>query len=236
MVGAVELPDPIAAESALEGLRGQLLSDPYLRGIPSLQPERGKTAIAFHAKDDVPEVRREVFRLIPSLAPKLIVAIRRKADLANESRLDVILKRRKRSQDETYDHLVRLVFRNLLHRAEENRITFATRGKRNRESALRSAIGKAKSDFERKWKKGIDRPTHVTSAVPSDSAGLQVVDYCLWAIQRMYERGEDRFFAVIAPHVRLVMDLDDSRRRAAGEWYQDRNPLTLEKTKPVTPN
>ena len=42
--------------------------------------------------------------------------------------------------------------------------------------------------------------------------------------------------AAIAPHVRLVMDLDNNRERPFGEWYQDRNPLTLEKTKPVTPN
>ncbi len=181
-------------------------------------------------------MRREVFRLIPTLGPKLIVAIRRKVDLAAESRLDLILKRRKRGQDETYDRLVRLVFRGLLHRAEENRVVFARRGKHSRDTALRTAIDTAKADFEQRWRKGINRPTEVRSGVPTESAGLQVVDYCLWAVQRLYERGEDRFYAAIAPHVRLVMDLDDRRRRRAGEWYQDRNPLTLEKMKPVTPN
>lgn len=29
-----------------------------------MEPERGKTARFFHAKDDVPEVRVEVFRLL----------------------------------------------------------------------------------------------------------------------------------------------------------------------------
>jgi len=236
MVGALELPDPPSTDAALETLRAELSRDPYLRGIPSLQPARGKTALAFHAKDDVPEVRREVFKLIPSFHPKVIVAVRRKPDLANEAKLDLLLKRRKRGQDEIYDHLVRLIFRNLLHRAERNHVTFARRGKRNRETALRAAIAKAKSDFERKWGKGIDRPTAVVSTVPSESGGLQVIDYCLWAVQRLYERREERFLAAIAPHVRLVMDLDDTRQRRVGEWYQDRNPLTLEKMKPVTPN
>ena len=236
MVGAVELPDPPAVESALNELRQELLRDPYLKGIPSLDPTHNKTALAFHAKDDIAEVRREVFKLLPSFCPKLIVAVRRKQELAAEARLNLLLTHRKRGQDEIYDHLVRLVFRSLLHRAEENRIVFARRGKHQRDAALRAAIEKAKSDFERKWRKGFDRPTEIRSAVPSEVAGLQVVDYCLWAVQRFYERGEDRFLAAIAPHVRLVMDLDDKRRRGAGEWYQDRNPLTLEKVKPVTPN
>src|ERR1700730_13723550 len=55
-------PDLLAAE--LTGLRNRLLADPYFKGVPSMQPAQRKTAIAFHAKDDVPEVRREVFNLL----------------------------------------------------------------------------------------------------------------------------------------------------------------------------
>lgn len=29
------------------------------------------------------------------------------------------------------------------------------------------------------------------------------------------------------------MDLDDTRNNEYGEWYSKRNPLTLEKTKPL---
>jgi hypothetical protein len=49
----------------------------------------------------------------------------------------------------------------------------------------------------------------------------------------MIERGEDRFFRLLAPDYRLIMDLDDTRNRPYGEWYSDANPLTLEKIKPV---
>jgi hypothetical protein len=61
------------------------------------------------------------------------------------------------------------------------------------------------------------------------------VDYFLWALQRLYERREERFFLLLAPQYRLVMDLDDNRRRPYGEWYSDYNPLSLEKIEPVTP-
>ncbi len=60
-----------------------------------------------------------------------------------------------------------------------------------------------------------------------------MIDYYLWALQRMYERGEARFFELLRPAYRLIMDLDDDRHKPYGEWYSDQNPLTLEKIMPV---
>jgi len=34
-------------------------------------------------------------------------------------------------------------------------------------------------------------------------AGLQVADYCLWALQRLFAKGEDRFLSLIWPKVGL---------------------------------
>lgn len=86
MVGFAELPDPADAARQLDALRQSLLSDPYLKGIPSLDPSRGKTAAYFHAKDDCPEVRREVFRMLPKFNALVHVAFRRKADLITLAR------------------------------------------------------------------------------------------------------------------------------------------------------
>ncbi len=65
MVGLAHLPDPTEAHRQLEALRQELLADPYFKGVPSMQPESKKTALAFHANKDVSEVRREVFKLLP---------------------------------------------------------------------------------------------------------------------------------------------------------------------------
>jgi hypothetical protein len=48
----------------LNALRTTLLAEPYFQNVPSMQASQGKTAVAFHAKDDLPEVRREVFNLL----------------------------------------------------------------------------------------------------------------------------------------------------------------------------
>ena len=68
----------------------------------------------------------------------------------------------------------------------------------------------------------------------SSHAGLEVTDYLLWALQRLVERREDRYFGAVASHFRLIMDLDDIRRKGYGEWYSDNNPLSLEKLMPIT--
>ncbi len=64
ILGLLNNPQPDRLGRDLEELRASLLSDPYFAKVPSMQPEAKKTALAFHAKDDVPEVRREVFHLL----------------------------------------------------------------------------------------------------------------------------------------------------------------------------
>jgi len=73
----------------------------------------------------------------------------------------------------------------------------------------------------------------VRSSVPSEEAGLQVVDYGLWAIQRAYERNDWRYFEFLRDQYRLIMDLDDKRAKPYGAWFSDANPLSSESIKPV---
>jgi hypothetical protein len=64
ILGVLDVAEPSRLASQLTGLRKRLLADPYFADVASMQPEARKTALAFHAKDDLPEVRREVFRLL----------------------------------------------------------------------------------------------------------------------------------------------------------------------------
>lgn len=49
------------------------------------------------------------------------------------------------------------------------------------------------------------------------------------ALQRLFERGEDRYFAPLRSKYRLIMDIDDRRKHGYGEWYDPENAITLEK-------
>jgi hypothetical protein len=233
MLGAAELLDPDAVSRVLTMLRADLLADPYFKRIDSMQPERRKTALSFHAKDDVPEVRREVYRIIAASTVKMFVCIRRKARLVQEGRTLRGGTGRNRTDSEIYDELVMNVFRDRLHLADSNHIVFARRGQSSRNVALNEAIRRAKDAFSDRWRKGLDRPTTVSSSVPSETPGLQVVDYCLWALQRLVERREDRYFEYVADKFKLIIDRDDTRRDGFGAYYGRKNRLTLEKLMPV---
>jgi hypothetical protein len=232
VVGVAAISDVSHVEHKLAELRSALLADPYFKDVPSMRPEARKTYLCFHAKDDVPEVRREVLRILPTLGAKVQVAIRRKSDLAIAARVALERYGRRLNPNEVYDDLISRLFRNVLHKSVENHIVFAHRGKRQREQALRSAIDRAKRNFRRSHGIAADRPTSIRSAYPSQFAGLQIIDYYLWALQRLFERREDRFFQLLQKDYRLIMDLDDTRAKPYGEWYSDSNPLTLEKIRP----
>ncbi len=85
----VEEPDIVATE--LESLRQRLLSDPYFKGIPSFDPAQRKTALMFRAKDDLPEVRREVFALLLKHKIRFYAVVRDKQVILDKV-LDVVQK------------------------------------------------------------------------------------------------------------------------------------------------
>ena len=74
-------------------------------------------------------------------------------------------------------------------------------------------------------------PIEIIAAKPSEAAGLQAVDYFLWALQRLYERGEDRYWEYVSPKVSLVHDVDDTRENGYRAYYTRNNPLTAQRRK-----
>jgi hypothetical protein len=67
----------------------------------------------------------------------------------------------------------------------------------------------------------------VVSSTPLHCAGLQAVDYYLWALQRFYERGEDRFLDLIWPQVGEIHDLDRLEKGRRGVFYTKQKPPSL---------
>ncbi len=231
MVGVAQIADPEAVAWDLRALRSRLMTHPRYKGIPSMQLKAKKTAIAFHAKDDYAEIREQVFELIQSFDIKVFVAIRSKDEIADAAKENFKILGKKLQQNAIYDDLIKRLFKNLLHKADVVQIAIARRGKEAREEALEQAINQAQKNFETQWKISSNSSVLIEPSYPSQVAGLQVVDYYLWALQRLYERDEDKFFKPLSQAYRLIMDLDDKRNKGYGEWYSSRNPLTLGKLK-----
>ena len=87
------------------------------QGVPSFDPARGKTAVAFHAKDDLPEVRREVFQLLLAHPVKFYAVVRDKHEVVGEVRRRNARDTSYRyNQNELYDRLVEKLFQDRLHK------------------------------------------------------------------------------------------------------------------------
>ena len=196
----------------MESLRQALLADPYFRDIPSFKPERKKTAQVFHAKDDLPEVRYLVFKLLLAQKVRFYGAVRDKREAAlHESRLRESDPTYRYRPNEMYDALVGRLFGPRWSRADHFDICFSKRGKSDRTAALWRTLRNAAIEFERNralnnlaagetssdsaaGDEGTGPPqrfrvvrVEISHSSPVGSGGLQAVDYFLWALQRFYE-------------------------------------------------
>ena len=229
-VGMVECWSLPALIDDLAALRAQLLADPYFKGVPSLKPESGKTALFFHAKDDLPEVRREVFKVLERhdfsfyAVVRTMSAVARRVKELNER--DPTYRYR---PTELYDSAVRRLFNRKLHTRPAFDVIFASRGKA-RTQALREHLLKAQAESKKATGTYPDAAIHVRAMPAHQHAGLQVADYCLWALQRLFTKEEDRFLSLIWPKVGLILDADDISEKPYGTYHtKKRPPMDLQK-------
>ena len=122
---------------------------------------------------------------------------------------------------------MRRLFKDRLHKDDEYQIFFARRGKADRTAALLAALQAARRRFSQQRGVLSRAPIHVTPATPERCPGLQVADYFLWALQRLYERHEERYVALLWSSFSLVHDLDDTYEAQYGVYYSKKKPLTL---------
>lgn len=236
IAGKLECRDVGALTAGLEHLRKDLLADPFFKDVPSLDPARKRTAVHFHAKDDPPEVRFMVYKFLALHDLRFVAVVRDKLRL-----VDYALQRRRIEPTyrydpighELYDELTRHLF-SRLHGWSDHKIVFAQRGQKTRTKAFVDAIAHECEGFAQDFGLSKPKPTGVLCSVPKDHAGLQAVDYYLWALQRFYERGEARYMNFVWPQTLEVMDLDVELTRRGKistpgiSIFNKEHPLTLE--------
>lgn len=211
MLGMARCANDQDASKQLNHLRQSLLANPLYAGIPSMAPEAKKTARFFHAKDDHNEIRARVFELLLQIDFKFFAVIKdmRKVHEYVQSRnqMDADYKYH---PNELYDLTTRMLFKHRLHKHSAYRITFARRGKSDRTQALKDQLTKARERFTQEHARDLEEAhMEICPSYPWQSTCLQIADYALWALQRCYEKGEDRFLRALWPKVSLIHDVDD---------------------------
>ncbi len=221
ILGMIEVSNPDSLRKAILDLKSRICADPYFQDFPSIK----RTALAFHAKDDLPEIRYQVYKLLAELDFQTQFIVARKIERVFREKFNA-------SENAFYDHLITQLFQNNLHQHEENLIYFAKRGSRNRQTPLMQAIEQSVRQFEQKWNTEIRARYTIQAQSPVGEPCLSIIDYMNWAIYRAFTRQEMRYFRTVENKVSLLVDLYDIKQYP-GNWYNRKNPFDITKITPL---
>lgn len=220
LMGFIRTTEPEFLRRKLNELKSDVLNDLYLKDIPSMK----KTKISFHAKDDCPEVRYKVFKLLKDLPFSCNIVVARKTEK--------VFKKYNGNTQELYDSLITHLFKNVLQLSNNNYIYIATRGSKKRQAPLEEAIHNSLLYTEAKLNHIIDSTQKVLPQTPSGELCLQIVDYCNWAIQRAFIYNDMRYYNFLKEKFGLIVDLYDYKK-GWKNFYKKKNPFDIKKISPL---
>jgi stress-induced morphogen len=221
ILGLIRAENPTPLRKAVLDLRAEVMNDPYLKDIPSLK----KTEIAFHAKDDSPEIREKFFKLIKTLDFKAEFVVARKIE-------SLFQNRHKGRESLFYNDIVSKLFENKLHVANENYIYFAVRGNSVKQLPFEDAIQTAILSFENKWKIKNESQISTNPQSPSGEPCLQIIDYMNWAVQRIFVKGDSRFYNFVEEKISFLVDIYDFNKYPKN-FYSKKNKFDITKISPL---
>jgi hypothetical protein len=212
--------EPIRQE--IRRLQESVANDPYFIDVWSIQKKKAEPGgYYFHATDDPDAARKVLYDYIKTLDLSFEAVVGRK--------IPAIFTRKHHSREsEFYADLLSHLLKNKLQSGGDLILNIAQRGKVTRNVVFQEALDKAVARFlKRKTPDQIKTLVAFNVQYPRTEPLLNVTDYICWAVQRVFERGETRYYNFIADKVSLVIDLYDSSHYANNEnYYTNRRPLT----------
>jgi len=223
-LGMVKFAPPIAdVRREVEQLCRSVEADDYLNRIPSVVKRVQSGSFYFHAEDDPPEVRERLFKWIRDTDCSLEMVMGRK--------IPALFARKHHGNDsEFYADLLSHLLKNKLKLGRRLVINIAERGKTTRNHVLELAMKKARERFTKKQEAAVISSEVVFNVQnPRTEPLLCVPDYLGWTVQRVFERGDTRYYDFVRERISLVVDLYDAERyEGSRNYYTPRRPLTAE--------
>jgi hypothetical protein len=118
--------------------------------------------------------------------------------------------------------------KNRVGKPERLILNIAERGNTTKNTTMQLALQKAESQFAKKYpQKKLHSNVVFNVQNPLAEPLLNIADYLCWAVQRVFERGEIRYYNYVKDKISLVVDLYDTDKWASSEhYYTIKNPLT----------
>lgn len=217
MVGYLELADPNLLSKQFQAIREEIAGDEFLNVIPSVK----HSIECFHANKDCREVQERVFKILKTTEFTFHAVVM-------EKKIDQFITKFQGKKSLFYAYLVERLMENRLHLYPEIDVYFAKMGSITNDENMWAALEKAKERFSQKWGDGQHGSIRIFMQQPNKIVGLQAVDYVLWAIHRVYNHQDFRYYHFLQDKISLVHDLSYGKPYY-GTYFSHKNPLTKER-------
>jgi len=205
-------------------LQKSIEADSYFQ-VPSVKKKIAKGGFYFHGTDDIPEVRKVFFDFIRSIDCTFEAIVARKD-------LSIFARKHNTKEEEFYADLLSHLLKNKLELGGKLVLNIAQRGKSTKNHNLELALKKAESRFlNNKSNTEKQVSTKIVFNVQNQKTEplLNIADYFCWTVQRVFEKGETRYYDYLSDKISLVVDLYDSKKYVGNRnYYTKENPLRAE--------
>ena len=213
----------------IKALESSIVHDAYYADDQRIQKRAKEVGgFCFHASDDPFEIRKSFFDYIKHINFSYECVVGRKIPA-------IFIQKHHQQETEFYADLFSHLLKNKLEVGGDLILNVAARGNTTKNANLQIALDKATDRFHKKKTEG-EVKTRIVFNVqyPRTEPLLCVADYLSWAIQRVFEKGEMRYYNYLKEKISLVIDVYDSENFSMHKnYYNERNPLTpLKKLSP----
>lgn len=227
IIGMVKVHDNLEeVREKINRLQREIVANPFFQ-VASVQKKVNNSGYYLHATDDIPEVRLKFLELILTINCSFEAVV-------SEKTIERYETKHKGREEYFYADLLSHLLKNKLSQDEKLVLHLSERGKSTKNHNLELALQKAVQRVNSNPGGNEEIKTKVIFNVnyPSNEPILNLADYFCWAIQRVFEKGETRYYEFLKNKISLVIDLYDKEKYDGfRNYYSVENPLTKENKK-----
>ncbi len=222
MIGMVKFKEPLdIVRKNLLDLQNSIIDNSYLNQIPSIKKKIENQNFYFHATDDPAEVRMKVYEFIYNVNCSFECIVGRKIPA-------IFDKKHQSLENEFYADILSHLLKNKFSKMPKLILNISERGSSTSNKNLNLALNIAKQRFnQNNNNKTIKTNICFNILNHTKEPLLNIADYFCWAVQRVFEKGETRYYDFINEKISLIVDLYDANNyKEWANYYSPKNKLS----------
>lgn len=222
ILGMVNFKEPLPPiRNRIKELQKSIESNEYYNSVKSVMKRIDKGGFYFHAKDDIPEIRKEYFDFILGINCSFQAIVGRKI-------ISLFENTHNGKDTDFYADMLSHLIKDKFEKYPKLVLNIAERANSTAINNLEKGLEKAKKRF---ISNNPDKPiiSQISFNVHKyqNEPLLSIADYLCWVVQRVFERGEIRYYNYMMEKISLVVDLYDKKSyNNSKNYYTKNNQLT----------